>query len=103
MENIPFILLQASPNPLVQWGPLLLILAVFYFFIIRPQSQKQKKQNKFIQALEKGDDVVTTSGILGKITKIDDNIITLEVGQKSYIRITRGAISRELTEEVHKS
>jgi len=94
------LLLQAAGNPLIQYGPLILIFLVFYFFILRPQTQKQKKQDTFLSDLEKGSDVVTSSGILGKITKIEDSIITLEVGNKSYIRVTKGAISRELTEEV---
>ena len=94
------LLLQAAGNPLIQYGPLILIFLVFYFFILRPQTQKQKKQDKFLSDLEKGSDVVTSSGILGKITKIEDSIITLEVGNKSYIRVTKGAISRELTDEV---
>ena len=93
--------LQAAPSPLIQYGPLLLIFLVFYFFILRPQSQKQKKQDQFLNDLEKGMDVVTTSGILGKITKIEDSIITLEVGNKSYIRVTKGAISSDLTSEVY--
>ena len=52
-------------------------------------------------ALEKGDDVVTSSGILGKINKIEDEIITLEVGSKTYIRVTRNAISKEMTDSVY--
>ncbi len=94
------LLLQAAGNPLIQYGPLILIFLVFYFFILRPQTQKQKKQDTFLSDLEKGSEVVTSSGILGKITKIEDSIITLEVGNKSYIRVTKGAISRELTDEV---
>jgi len=100
MENSLILLQAAAPNPLIQYGFPLLIFLVFYFFILRPQSQKQKKQDNFLGSLEKGKEVVTGSGILGKITKIEDSIITLEVGNKSYIRVTKGAISRELTDEV---
>lgn len=100
MENLPILLQAPAPNPLIQYGFPLLIFLVFYFFILRPQSQKQKKQDNFLESLAKGKEVVTSSGILGKITKIDDSIITLEVGNKSYIRVTKGAISRELTDEV---
>ena len=103
MQTLSILFLQAAPSPLLQYGPLVLIFIVFYFFILRPQSQKQKKQDTFLSDLEKGNEVVTTSGILGKITKIEDSIVTLEVGNKSYIRVTKGAISRELTTEVfHK-
>ena len=100
MENMSILLQAPAPNPLIQYGFPLMIFLVFYFFILRPQSQKQKKQDTFLDSLEKGKEVVTSSGILGKITKIEDSIITLEVGNKSYIRVTKGAISRELTDEV---
>ena len=101
MQTLSILFLQAEiVSFLANYGLLIAIFIVFYFFILRPQTQKQKKQDSFLEDLEKGKEVVTTSGILGKITKIDDSIITLEVGQKSYIRVTKGAISRELTSEV---
>ena len=102
MENLQFIFLQSTTDLVNQFMPFILILVIMYFFFIRPQAQKQKKQQAFVNNLEKGDEVVTSSGMLGKITKIEDNIVTLEVGQKSYIRMTKGAISRELTEELYK-
>ena len=74
---------------------------VFYFFLIRPQSKKQKEQRVFMEGLEKGNEVVTASGILGKITKIEEEIITLEIGNKVYIRVTRNAISKEMTNSVY--
>ncbi len=80
----------------------LLIVGVFYFMIIRPQSQMRKKQQSFINEMEKGDEVVTSSGILGQIRKIDGNIVTLQIDNKTFIRIAKGYISRELTESVSK-
>jgi len=77
----------------------LLIVATFYFFIIRPQSKARKDQEAFSDALSKGMDVVTTSGIHGKINKIDGDIIQVQVDTKTFIRFTRSAISRELTEQ----
>ena len=102
-QSVDFLLLQASGS---QGGYLniafiLLMFAVFWFFIIRPQSKKQKEQRNWLQELEKSDEVVTASGILGKITKIEEDIITLEVGSKVYIRVTRNAISKELTDSVY--
>lgn len=78
-----------------------LMFGVFWFFIIRPQSKKQKEQRNWLQELEKGDEVVTASGILGKITKLEDDIVTLEIGSKVFIRVTRNAISKELTDSVY--
>jgi len=79
---------------------ILLMFGVFWFFIMRPQAKKQKEQRNFQSELSKGDEVVTASGMLGKITKIEDDIITLEVSSKVYIRVTKNAVSKELTESV---
>lgn len=76
------------------------IIAVFYFFLIRPQNKARKEGKSFQENLQKGDDVVTASGILGRINKIDENIVTLEVGTKTYIQVTRNSISKDLTEAV---
>lgn len=105
MTNFEFILLQAADpaSLLANFGPLILIMIAFWFFFIRPQSLKQKEQESFADNLEKGDEIVTSSGILGKVNKIDGNIVTVEVGNKTYIRFTRNAISKELTDAVAAS
>lgn len=94
------LLLQGSAGTfnLLFFGAMFLII---YLFMIRPQSKRQNEQKKFMAALEKGDDVVTSSGILGKINKIEEEIITLEVGSKTYIRVTRNAISKEMTDSLY--
>jgi len=83
--------------------PLLLIFVVFWFFILRPQMKKQKQQSKFADELAKGQEVVTSSGILGKINRIDGEIVHLEIANKTIVRITKGSVSRELTEAVEKN
>ena len=83
--------------------PLLLMIPVIYFFMIRPQMKKQKEQTKFIGAINKGDEVVTSSGIIGKINKIEENVVTLQVDSKTFIRVTKSAISREMTDAHQKS
>ena len=94
------LLLQAQPegNPYSFFIMMGLIIAVFYFFMIRPQSKRQKEQTSFQDSLEKGEEVVTASGIIGKINKMEGNAVTLEVGPKTYIRVTRNAISKDMTE-----
>jgi preprotein translocase subunit YajC len=94
-----FILLQAGgAGALMQFLPLLMILVVFYFFMIRPQMTRQKEQNAFSDTLEKGKEVVTASGMIGKINKMDGSIVTLEVAKNVFIRVTKSSISKELTE-----
>lgn len=83
--------------------PLLLMFIVVFFFFIRPQAKKQKEQVKFLEALDKGEEVVTTSGIIGRINKIDGSIVTLAVSDKTFIRVTKGSISKEMTEAYRKA
>jgi preprotein translocase subunit YajC len=98
-----YILLQGDGGGIASQLPLLAILiAIFYFFFIRPSSKKQKAQDAFLTSLEKGTEVVTSSGIIGKINKISDKDITLQVSEKGFIRVTKGSISNELTEAFQK-
>ncbi|MGB4959495.1 MAG: preprotein translocase subunit YajC, partial [Saprospiraceae bacterium] len=71
----------------------------FYFFFIRPQIKKQKEQTAFSGQMKKGDEVVTTSGIIGQINKIDEKTITLELDGKTFIRVVPSAISKEMTDQ----
>ncbi|MFV0530869.1 MAG: preprotein translocase subunit YajC [Flavobacteriales bacterium] len=75
-----------------------LMFVVMFFFMIRPQMQKQKKEKKFQEELKKGDRVVTTSGIHGKVTEISEAIVTVETAA-GKIRFERSAISNELTQQ----
>ena len=100
MNPVLYILLQAtsSPNIFGSLFPLLLIFVVLYFLMIRPQAKKQKEQNKFLNGLEKGSEVVTNAGIVGRINKIEGDIITLQIDQKTFIRILKMALSKEMTD-----
>lgn len=77
--------------------PLILMFVVVYFFFIRPQSKKAKEQAEFVKNLKKGDEVVTGSGVIGKISKLDNQSVTLMVDQKSYITFLRSSINQEMT------
>jgi len=78
------------------------IFLIMYFFFLRPQVKKQKAQDKFSKELAKGSEVVTTSGIIGKISKIEDGIVHLQIDQKTFIRVVKGAISKEMTAGLKK-
>jgi preprotein translocase subunit YajC len=95
--------LQASPSILGSLWPLLLMFVVIFFFFIRPQAKKQKEQAKFIEEIDKGDEVVTQSGLIGRINKIEGSIVTLALSDKVFVRITKGSISREMTEALQKA
>lgn len=77
------------------------MILIFWLFLIRPQAKKQKEQKSFMESLSQNDQVVTASGILGRISKIEDDIVTLEVASKSYIRVTKNAISKEMTDAIY--
>lgn len=100
---ISLFFLQAAPNLLGSLWPLLLMFVVIFFFFIRPQAKKQKEQVKFIEAMDKGDEVVTTSGLIGRINKIDGGIVTLAIAEKTFVRVTKGSISKEMTEAFQKA
>jgi preprotein translocase subunit YajC len=80
--------------------PILLMFAVIYFFMIRPQAKKTKEQNKFVNALEKGKEVVTASGMIGRINKIEGNIVTLQIDGKTFIRVLKSSVSKEMTDSM---
>lgn len=93
------IFLQSSgANPMMTMVLFGGIILVFYFFIIRPQAKKQKEQNTFSSSLEKGMEVATTSGIIGKINKIEDDFVFLQIDSKTFIKVFRSAVSKEMTE-----
>ncbi|MEL7161576.1 MAG: preprotein translocase subunit YajC [Bacteroidota bacterium] len=93
--------LQAAGGALANLMPVFLMLLVVVFFIVLPQRRKSKEQKAFMDAMAKGQKVVTASGILGTIDKIEDSIVTLNLGNKTYLRITKNAISKELTDAVY--
>ena len=76
--------------------PLVLIFVVFYFLLIRPQQKKQKEARAMLDSLEKGNEVVTAGGILGRIVKLDDQYATVEIAQNTQMIVQRGAISQLL-------
>lgn len=100
--DFSLLLLQANSGggmvQLVFFGAMLLI---FWLFLIRPQAKRQREQTDFMKNLAKGDQVVTASGIIGKINKVEDNTITLEVG-KVFLPMTRNSISKEMTDAFFK-
>jgi len=95
-----YILIQANGGGsfLGQLPLIAVLLAIVYFFFIRPSAKKQKEQEGFVTSLEKGSEVVTTSGMIGKISKLSDREATLQVSEKTFIRVTRGSISNEMTQ-----
>jgi preprotein translocase subunit YajC len=91
-----FILLQAAPGGGASMLFLPLILLVFLvFFVYIPQNQQKKQQQKLLASLKEGMDVYTASGIVGRITKIDDKTVRLMVDDKTFLRVLKSSVSGE--------
>jgi preprotein translocase subunit YajC len=78
------------------WGalvPLVLMFVIFYFLLIRPQQQKQKKHRQMLATIKKGDVVITSGGLHGKVTGLTDAAVTLEIAEKVRVKVSRGYIA----------
>ena len=81
-------------NPLMQFMPIILMFAIFYFLLIRPQQKKQKQLQLMIKSLKKGDRVLTTGGILGTVHTLQDDYVVLKVGDSgTKLEVVRSFIS----------
>lgn len=86
----------AQPDPIMSFLPLIVIFVVFYFLIIRPQMKKAKEQKTMQSALQKGDEVIVASGQLGKVVKLSEQYVTLDIGGGTESVFQRGAIQTVL-------
>ncbi|MFA8434577.1 MAG: preprotein translocase subunit YajC [Marinifilaceae bacterium] len=106
MSNLLSVLLMGQPqegqSPLMSFLPLVMIVVVFYFFMIRPQMKKQKEMRKFRDELKKGDKIVTTGGIYGKIVEIQERVIIMEVEDRSRLKVDKAAIVKDMSDVAQK-
>jgi len=86
----------SSTSSLMSFLPMVVIFVLFWFLLIRPQQKKMKVHNQMLAALEKGTKVLTTGGIVGKIAKIEDNFIDLEIAENVVITVQRSAVAGRL-------
>jgi preprotein translocase subunit YajC len=88
---------------LMSFLPIILMFVVLYFLMIRPQMRRQKEQKTMIEALSKGDEVVTAGGMLGKITKVGDAYVTLEIADGTEVIVQKAAVGTLLPKGTIKS
>ena len=80
---------------IAQFVPLILIFAIMYFLLIRPQQRRVKQHQEMVKALRRGDQVVTQGGLIGKVTKVkDDNEIEVELAQGVNVRVVRSTVAQ---------
>jgi len=77
--------------------PLILMFAIFYFLLIRPQQKKAKEHRAMLGALKKGDKIVSSGGLHGKITGLSDEAITMEIAPKVRVKISRGSVAGKIS------
>jgi preprotein translocase subunit YajC len=93
----------ASPNPLTSMLPLVLIFVVFYFLLIRPQTKRAKEHKAMVAALAAGDEIVTSGGILGRVTEAGEQFLTVEVAEGVRVKVQRHTVSSVLPKGTLKS
>jgi preprotein translocase subunit YajC len=85
-------------NSLGMFLPLIAIMVIFWFFMIRPQAKRQKELRKFRDSLQKGDKVITTGGIYGKVVSIKDNIVVIQVDENTKLTVDKSSIIKDPTD-----
>jgi preprotein translocase subunit YajC len=95
--SIVLLLIGGSPdgapqNPFVVFVPYLMVLAIFYFILIRPQQRRAAEHQKFLAAIKKGDDVITDSGMFGSVVSVDDDTVVLKVGENMKVRMLKSKV-----------
>jgi len=89
----------AQPNPIMTMIPFILMFAIFYFMLIRPQKQQQKKHQAMLDALKKGDKIVTAGGLIGKVLNVKDKDVVIKVGDDDIkLEVLRSSISQVVSE-----
>lgn len=102
MTNFAYLFLMSQPaggagqsNPIVTFLPLILVFVVFYFFMIRPQMKKQKEMTTYRSSLKRGDKVVTTGGVYGKVYEVKENYVLMDVGGDIKLKIDKSALLKD--------
>jgi preprotein translocase subunit YajC len=78
---------------LISFAPLIIIFIAFWFLFIRPQSKRMKEQQAQIAAVKKGDEVTTAGGVIGKVTKVSDDIVEVEIAQGVRVRVVKSTLT----------
>jgi preprotein translocase subunit YajC len=103
MTSFAYLFLMGQPagsgsgqsNALITFLPLILVFVVFYFFMIRPQMKKQKEMNNYRNSLKKGDKVITTGGIYGRVQEVRDNYVMIDAGGDVKLKIDKNALLKD--------
>lgn len=85
---------QTGPGPLAHMVPILLMFAIFYFILIRPQQQKQKEHERMVKGLAKNDEVVTSGGLHGTVVGLKETSVLLRIAENVKVEVERSAVAQ---------
>ncbi len=88
-----------SANPLLSFAPFILIFVIFYFLLVLPQQKKMKKRKAMIDALKKGDRITTSGGIIGTVTNLAPDIVTIQIAEGVRVKVSRSHVEEVSTGE----
>jgi preprotein translocase subunit YajC len=88
----------SQSDPLGMFAPLIIVFGIMYFLVMRPATKERKQHQSMLDALKRGDEIVTSSGILGRVTDISDTLVTIEISRNVKIRVLRTQISKKYVE-----
>ncbi len=94
---------DSSTGGILSFLPLIVLFAVFYFLLIRPQQKKAKQHKNMVEALKKGDEIITNGGVLAKIIDVGESFLTCEIAEKVEVKIQSHAVSTVLPKGTIKS
>lgn len=94
---------EAAASDWTSFIPMVVIFVLFYFMLLRPQLKQAKEQRAMIAALQKGDEVVTSSGIIGTVTKVAENVVSLEIANGVVINVQKPSVQTKLEKGTIKS
>ena len=92
-----------QPDALTSFLPLIIIFVVFYFLLIRPQTKRAKEHKKMVAELKTGDEVVTSGGVLGRITDAGEQFLTIQVADGVELKVQRGTVAAVMPKGTFKS
>ena len=88
-----------SPEALGTWGPIVVMIAIFYFLLYRPQKKQQNRRRAMLDNLKKGDQVITIGGIYGTIVELGDTSLTLKIADGVVIEVVRSSVNANVTQQ----
>ncbi len=88
-----------SPEALGTWGPIVVMIAIFYFLLYRPQKKQQNRRRAMLDNLKKGDQVITIGGIYGTIVELGDTSLKLKIADGVFIEVVRSSVNANVTQQ----